>query len=319
VSEEAEGTILVTGAAGFVGSHLCDRLLAEGRRVVAIDDLSSGTIANLAEARSYGKQFNFEHLDVRAEGLLSLFERHRPEVVMHLAAQSSVKVSISDPLFDADVNVLGTINVLQSAVRAEVRKIVFAASGGTIYGEPRRLPVKETAAAGGRPLSPYGVSKKVAGEYLALYQRFKAIDHTSMALGNVYGPRQDPQGEAGVIAMFAGRLLAGEPCTVNGDGNQTRDYVFVADAVDAFSRAVDRGSGKLVNIGTGLETSVNLLYRMLAEIVGVEQEPEFGPLPSGEVRRIALDISSAESELGWRPWTHLEDGLGETVAFMKGI
>ena len=319
MSEEAEGTVLVTGAAGFVGSHLCDRLLAEGRRVVAIDDLSSGTIANLAEARSYGKRFSFEHLDVRAEGLLSLFERHRPEVVMHLAAQPSVKVSVSDPLFDADVNVLGTINVLQCAVRTEVRKIVYAASGGTIYGEPRRLPVKEPAAAGGRPLSPYGVSKKVAGEYLALYQRFKAIDHASLALGNVYGPRQDPHGEAGVIAIFAGRLLGGERCTINGDGNQTRDYVFVADTVDAFSRAIDRGSGKLVNVGTGLETSVNLLYRMLAEIVGVDQEPEFGPLPSGEVRRIALDISAAESELGWRPWTHLEDGLGETVAFMKGI
>jgi UDP-glucose 4-epimerase len=319
VSEEAGGTVLVTGAAGFVGSHLCDRLLAEGRRVVAIDDLSSGTIANLAEARSYGKQFSFEHLDVRAEGLRSLFERHRPEVVMHLAAQASVTVSTSDPLFDADVNVLGTINVLQSAVRTEVRKIVYAASGGTIYGEPRRFPVKETAAPGGRPLSPYGVSKKVAGEYLALYQRFKAIDHTALALGNVYGPRQDPQGEAGVIAIFAGRMLTGERCTINGDGNQTRDYVFVADTVDAFSRAIDRGSGKLVNIGTGLETSVNLLYRMLAEIVGVDQEPEFGPLPSGEVRRIALDISAAESELGWRPWTHLEDGLGETVAFMKGV
>ncbi|MGH2674694.1 MAG: NAD-dependent epimerase/dehydratase family protein [Actinomycetota bacterium] len=319
MSEEADGTVLITGAAGFVGSHLCDRLLAEGRRVVAIDDLSSGKIANLAEARSYGKLFSFEHLDVRAEGLSALFERHHPEAVMHLAAQPSVTVSSQDPLFDADVNVLGTINVLQCAVRTEVRKIVFAASGGTIYGEPRRLPVKETGAAGGRPLSPYGMSKKTAGEYLALYQRFKAIDHTALALGNVYGPRQDPHGEAGVIAIFAGRMLAGEECTINGDGNQTRDYVFVSDTVDAFSRALDRGSGRLINVGTGLETSVNLLYRMLAEIMGVERDPDFGPLPTGEVRRIALDISLAESELGWRPWTHLEDGLGETVAFMKGV
>jgi UDP-glucose 4-epimerase len=319
VSEEADGTVLVTGAAGFVGSHVCDRLLAEGRRVVAIDDLSSGKIANLAEARSYGKQFSFEHLDIRAEGLQALFERHRPEAVMHLAAQPSVRVSTQDPLFDADVNVLGTINVLQGAVRTEVRKIVFAASGGTIYGEPRRLPAKETGVAGSRPLSPYGVSKKTAGEYVALYHRFKAIDHTALALGNVYGPRQDPHGEAGVIAIFAGRMMAGEGCTINGDGNQTRDYVFVSDTVDAFSRALDRGSGKLINVGTGLETSVNLLYRMLAEILGVDEEPELGPLPPGEVRRIALDISLAESELGWRPWTHLEDGLGETVAYMKGV
>jgi UDP-glucose 4-epimerase len=317
VSDDA--AVLVTGAAGFVGSHLCDRLLAEGRRVVAIDDLSSGKIANLAEARSYGKQFSFEHLDIRAEGMLALFERHQPDAVMHLAAQPSVRISGSDPLFDADVNVLGTINVLQCAVRTGTRKIVYAASGGTIYGEPRRLPAKETAASGSHPLSPYGVSKKTAVEYLWLYQRFRAIDHTALALANVYGPRQDSHGEAGVIAIFAGRLLAGERCTINGDGNQTRDFVFVADTVDAFSRALERGSGKLVNVGTGLESSVNQLYRMLAEICGVDEEPEFGPLPPGEVRRIALDISLAESELGWRPWTHLEDGLGETVAYMKGV
>jgi UDP-glucose 4-epimerase len=317
VSED--GTVLVTGAGGFIGSHLCDRLLAEGRRVVGIDDLSSGKIANLAEARSYGKQFSFDHLDIRAEGLVSVFERHRPDVVMHVAAQPSVRVSNQDPLFDADVNVLGTINVLQCALRTETRKIVYAASGGTVYGEPRRLPAKETAAAASHPMSPYGVSKKTAGEYLALYERFRAIEHTQLALGNVYGPRQDPHGEAGVIAIFAGKLLAGERCTINGDGNQTRDFVFVADVVDAFSRAIERGSGRLMNIGTGLETSVNHLYRMLSEIVGVDQEPEFGPLPPGEVRRIVLDISLAESELGWRPWTHLEDGLGETVAYMKGI
>jgi UDP-glucose 4-epimerase len=314
-----DGAVLVTGAAGFVGSHLCDRLLAEGRRVVAIDDLSSGKIANLAEARSYGKLFSFEHLDVRAEGIVALFERHSPDVVMHLAAQPSVSVSGQDPLFDADVNVLGTLNVLQAAVRTETRKIVFAASGGTIYGEPRRLPAKETAAPASHPLSAYGVSKKAAGEYLWLYQRFRAIEHTSLALANVYGPRQDPHGEAGVIAIFAGRMLAEEGCTINGDGNQTRDFVFVSDTVDAFSRAVDRGSGKLINVGTSLETSVNHLYRMLAEICGFDRDPEFGALPAGEVRRIALDISLAESELGWRPWTHLEDGLGETVAFMKGV
>jgi UDP-glucose 4-epimerase len=318
-ANQAEGAVLVTGAAGFVGSHLCDRLLAEGRRVVGIDDLSSGKIANLAEARSYGKQFGFEHVDIRAEGLPSLFERHRPEVVMHLAAQASVSVSTRDPLFDADVNVLGTLNVLQSAVRSGTRKIVYAASGGTVYGEPRRLPAKETGAAGSHPTSPYGLSKKAGGEYLLLFERLKAIEHTQLALANVYGPRQDPHGEAGVIAIWSERMLAGERCTINGDGNQTRDFVFVADTVDAFSRAVDRGSGRLINVGTGLETSVNHLYRMLGEICGHDEDPEFGPLPPGEVRRIALDPGLAELELGWKPWTHLEDGLGETVAFLKGV
>jgi UDP-glucose 4-epimerase len=238
---------------------------------------------------------------------------------MHLAAQSSVNVSTESPALDAEVNILGTINVLRAAMAAETRKIVYAASGGTIYGEQRRFPSKETAAPGGRPLTPYGLSKKAAGEYLALYQRFKAIEHTQLALANVYGPRQDPKGEAGVIAIFASRMLKGERCTIKGDGNQTRDFVFVADVADAFSRAIDRGSGRLVNIGTGLETSVNLLHRMLAGICGVEEDPELGPLPQGEVRRSVLDVSLAEQELSWRPWTHLEDGLGETVAYMKGI
>jgi UDP-glucose 4-epimerase len=319
VSAEGSGTVLVTGAAGFVGSHVCDRLLAEGRRVVGVDDLTTGRIANLGEARSYGKEFSFEHLDIRAEGLAALFERHHPEVVMHLAAQSSVTVSAANPALDAEVNILGTINVLRCAMEAETRKVVYAASGGTIYGEQRRLPSKETAAPGSRPLSAYGLSKKAAGDYLALYQRFKAIEHSQLALANVYGPRQDPKGEAGVIAIFASRMLKGERCTINGDGNQTRDFVFVADVADAFSKAIDRGSGKLVNVGTGLETSINLLHRMLAQICGVEEDPEFGALPQGEVRRSVLDVSLAEQELGWRPWTHLEDGLGETVAYMKGV
>jgi UDP-glucose 4-epimerase len=319
MSAVGSGTVLVTGAAGFLGSHLCDRLLAEGRRVVGVDDLTSGRIANLGEARSYGKEFSFEHLDIRAEGLAALFERHHPEIVMHLAAQPSAFVSSQNPMFDADVNILGTLNVLRCALGAETRKIVYAASGGTVYGEQRRLPAKETAAPGSRPLSPNGLSKKAAGEYLWLFQRFSSIDHTQLALANAYGPRQDPKGEAGVVAIFAGRMLKGEGCTIFGDGNQTRDFVFVADAVDAFAKAVDLGSGKLINIGTGLETSVNLLHRMLGEICGVQQDPEFGPLPPGEVRRIVLDVSLAEKELGWRPWTHLEDGLGETVAFMKGI
>ena len=312
-------TVLVTGGAGFIGSHLADRLLAEGHRVISVDDLATGRIANLSEARGYGKEFTFFNMDVRAEGLLSLFERHRPEVVFHLAAQSGVRPSLEDPARDAGINIMGTINVLDCAVASGVKKIVYAASGGTIYGEPKRIPVKESAAQGSHPTSPYGISKKVAVDYLSYYQRYRGLDYTALALGNVYGPRQDPHGEAGVIAIFAAKMLAGEACMIFGDGNQTRDYVFIDDVVHGFVRAIDRGSGRLVNIGTGLETSVNALFKQLAETIGYTGEPGTGPLPPGELRRIALDISLAPSAIGWKPWTHLEDGLGETVAFIKGV
>jgi UDP-glucose 4-epimerase len=312
-------TVLVTGGAGFIGSHLADRLLAEGHRVISVDDLSTGRIANLAEARGYGKEFTFFNMDVRAEGLLPLFERHRPEVIFHLAAQSGVRPSLGDPGRDASINIMGTINVLECATKVEARKVIYAASGGTLYGEPRRLPAKESSAQASHPMSPYGISKKVVLDYLGFYQRYRGLDYTACALGNVYGPRQDPHGEAGVIAIFAQRMLANEPVTIFGDGNQTRDYVFVDDVVHAFVQSMQRGSGKLVNIGTGLEASVNHVFRLLAEITGYEQEPDHGPLPPGELRRIALDISSAPNAIGWKPWTHLEDGLAETVAFLKGI
>ena len=312
-------TYLVTGGAGFIGSHLCDRLLAEGHRVIAVDDLTTGRIANLGEARGYGKEFTFFNMDVRADGLLPLFERHRPEVVMHLAAQSGVRPSLESPSFDASVNIMGTLNVLECSTRTGVRKVVYAASGGTLYGEPRKLPVKETAASAGHPLSPYGISKKVAVDYLGFYERYRGVDFTALALANVYGPRQDPHGEAGVIAIFSSKMLAGEAPAIFGDGNQTRDYVFVDDVVHGFALAADHGSGKLVNIGTAIESSVNGLYRMLADLTGFSGEPGHGPAPPGELRRCSLDIALAASALGWRPWTHLEDGLGETVAFIKGI
>ena len=312
-------TVLVTGGAGFIGSHLADRLLAEGHRVISVDDLSTGRIANLAEARGYGKEFTFFNMDVRAEGLLPLFERHRPEVIFHLAAQSGVRPSLGDPARDASINIMGTINVLECATKVEAGKIIYAASGGTIYGEPRRLPAKESTAQASHPMSPYGISKKVALDYLGFYQRYRGLDYTACALGNVYGPRQDPHGEAGVIAIFAQRMLANEPVMIFGDGNQTRDYVFVDDVVHAFVQSMDRGPGKLVNIGTGLEASVNHVFRLLADITGYEKEPDHGPLPPGELRRIALDISNAPNAIAWKPWTHLEDGLAETVAFLKGI
>ena len=312
-------TVLVTGGAGFIGSNLADRLLAEDYRVIAVDDLSTGRIANLAEARAYGKAYTFFNMDVRAEGLLPLFERHRPEVVFHLAAQAGVRPSLADPVHDASVNVMGALNVLRCAAKVEARKVVYAASGGTLYGEPRRLPAKESAAQGSHPMSPYGISKKVVLDYLGFFHRYHGLDFTACALANVYGPRQDPHGEAGVIAVFASQMLAGKVPTIFGDGNQTRDYVFVDDVVHAFVQAMDRGSGKVVNVGTALETSVNGIYRLLADIIGFDKAPEHGPLPQGELRRSALDISSAASAIAWKPWTHLEDGLAETVAYLKGV
>ena len=310
-------TFLVTGGAGFIGSHLCDRLLAEGHRVVAVDDLSTGRIANLSEARGYGSEFTFFNMDVRADGLLSLFERHRPEVMMHVAAQAAVSTSVEDPVHDAAVNVMGLLNLMECCVKTGVRKVVYAASGGTLYGEPRKLPVKETAI--GRPVSPYGISKKVGIDYLAYYERQHGVAFTALALANVYGPRQNPDGEAGVVAIFASRMLVGQTPTIFGDGNQTRDYVFVDDVVHAFALAAGRGDGRLVNVGTGLETSVNGLSRLLAALSGFSGQPAQGPARPGDLRRSALDPSLAEEVLGWRPWTHLEDGLGETVAYLRGV
>jgi UDP-glucose 4-epimerase len=310
-------TYVVTGGAGFIGSHLCDRLLAEGKRVVAVDDLSTGRIANLAEARGYGQQFAFYNMDIRLQEIRTVFERHRPEVVMHLAAQASVSRSVRLPAEDASVNVMGLLNVLESACGAGTRKVVFAGSGGTLYGEPRQLPVKENARRSARPQSPYGISKALAVDYLAFYRKLRGLDCTTLALANVYGPRQDPNGEAGVVAIFASLMLGGGTPTIFGDGNQTRDFVYVDDAVHAFALAADRGSGGVYNIGTGLETSVNRIYQLVAGVAGFRREPRFGPVREGEVRRIALDSELAGRELGWKPWTTLEQGLPPTIDWIR--
>jgi UDP-glucose 4-epimerase len=311
--------VLVTGGAGFVGSHLCDRLLAEGHSVVVVDDLATGREVNLADAFEHREAFTFTEMDVRTQGLLEVFTRHRPDVVMHLAAQAGVRPSLEDPDHDASVNVMGTLNVLRCASAVGSRKIVYAASGGTLYGEPASVPVRESAADGAHPESPYGISKKVVLEYLSFFSRQRGLDFTALALGNVYGPRQDPTGEAGVIAIFASSMLAGETPTIFGDGEQTRDYVYVEDTVEAFAAAMDRASGEIVNIGTGLETSVNALHAMLAEIVGSPSEPAYGPQPEGELRRIALDNSLAASVLGWSPRTDLSSGLARTVEHLRGL
>jgi UDP-glucose 4-epimerase len=310
--------VLVTGGAGFVGSHLCDRLLAEGHAVVAVDELTSGRRENLANASEPGVAFTFTELDVRSEGLLDVFTRHQPDIVMHLAAQAGVRPSLDDPGHDASVNIMGTLNVLKCASTVGSRKVVYAASGGTLYGEPTTVPVRESAADGAHPESPYGISKKVVLEYLNFYSRQRGLDFTAVALGNVYGPRQDPTGEAGVIAIFASSMLAKKSATIFGDGEQTRDYVYVEDTVEAFVAAMDRASREIVNIGTGLETSVNTLHAMLAEIIGTPSEPAHGPQPEGELRRIALDNTLAASVLGWSPRTDLSSGLTRTVEHLRG-
>ncbi|MBV8985941.1 MAG: GDP-mannose 4,6-dehydratase [Acidimicrobiia bacterium] len=306
---------LVTGGAGFIGSTLVDRLVAEGHQVDVIDDLSTGTLANLADARaSADHRLSFHRLDVRDPAVVELVERRQPEVVFHLAAQADVRVSVERPAFDAEVNIIGAINILEGARLGRARKIVFASSGGTIYGEPEKLPVSESHPQ--RPLSPYGAAKKAVTDYLGVYRELHGLEFTALALANVYGPRQDPFGEAGVVSIFAGKLLAGEPCTVYGDGQQTRDFVYVDDVVDAFSRAATKGSGLLMNIGTGKETSVNELYRTMAANAGVPGDPVYAPARSGELARSSLDPGRAAIHLGWKPWTQLDEGTSAVLKWM---
>jgi UDP-glucose 4-epimerase len=310
--------VLVTGGAGFIGSTLVDRLLAERHDVVALDDLSTGSMGNLADARAAtgGGGFTFVRHDMTADDLTDVVQSARPEVVCHLAAQMDVRVSVAQPLLDARLNVIGTVNVAEAAVRAGARKVVFASSGGSIYGTPARLPVSERARPA--PESPYAASK-VSGEvYLGTYRRLHGLDFTSLALGNVYGPRQDPHGEAGVVAIFAAALLADRQGTVYGDGTSTRDYVFVDDVVDAFVRALapSFGSGRRLNVGSGVGTTVRELHTALAELAGCPDQPAFAPARRGELDRIVLDVSAARAA-GWQPRTALRDGLAATLAAIR--
>ncbi|HLZ39236.1 MAG TPA: SDR family NAD(P)-dependent oxidoreductase [Mycobacteriales bacterium] len=309
--------VLVTGAAGFIGSNLVDRLLADGHDVVAVDDLSRGTLANLAQARSMDEsRFSFTRADVTDPHTVDLVAAARPEVVCHLAAQIEVRVSVSDPALDARLNIIGTINVLEGARRALSRKVVFTSSGGSIYGEPERLPVSEQAPLD--PHSPYAASK-VAGEvYLGVYRHLYGLQTTSLALGNVYGPRQDPYGEAGVVAIFSSALLGGRQGTIFGDGSATRDYVYVDDVVAAFAAALgERGNGQRFNIGTGVATSVRDLHSMIANTVGAPDEPEYAAPRLGELQAIVLDPSGARQGLGWVPAADLAGGVAATVDWIR--
>ena len=310
--------VLVTGGAGFIGSTLVDRLLAEGHAVDVVDDLSTGSLANLADARAdRSHELRVHQLDIRSPEVIPLLARRRPEVVFHLAAQADVRVSVARPAFDAEVNIVGSLNVLEGARAGGARKVVFASSGGTIYGDPAPADLPVTESHPQQPGSPYGVAKKAVGDYLHDYRTLPGLEFTALALANVYGPRQDPHGEAGVVAIFAGRLLAQEPCTIFGDGRQTRDFVYVDDVVDAFVRAAGRGSGVLCNIGTATETSVLRLYEVMAAAAAAEGKapgdgtvapPVFAPARPGELARSSLDPARARLHLGWAPWTTLEDG-----------
>jgi UDP-glucose 4-epimerase len=311
--------MLVTGGAGFIGSTLVDRLLAEGHSVDVVDDLSSGSLANLADARnSPNHQFTFHQLDIRASDVIDLMARRQPEVVFHLAAQADVRVSVARPVYDAQINVIGSLQVLEGARLSGARKVVFASSGGTIYGDPAPadLPIKESHTQ--HPVSPYGVAKKVVGDYLYAYRELHNLEFTALALANVFGPRQDPHGEAGVVAIWAGRLLAGEPCTIFGDGSQTRDFVYVDDVVDAFARAAQQGSGLIINIGTAVETSVNKLYDTMAAAAGVAARAVYAPARPGELQRSSLDPGRAAIHLGWKPWTTIAEGCAAVIADYRG-
>jgi UDP-glucose 4-epimerase len=292
---------------------LVDALLARGDAVTVVDDLSTGRRENLDGALAAGA--TLVEADIRdREALAELAGRERPEVVFHLAAQIDVRKSIADPAFDASINVGGTANVLEAARAAQARRIVFVSTGGAIYGEGegKQLPLDEGAAV--EPFSAYGQSKFAAEGYLGLYERLYGLSGVSLRLGNVYGPRQDPLGEAGVIAIFCGRLRGGEKPTVFGDGTQTRDYIYVGDVVAAALAAAESEATGPINIGTGIETDVLELARLLGELDGAENfEPEFDPPRTGEVQRISIDPARAERELGWKAQTDLRDGLRRTL------
>ncbi len=301
--------ILVSGGAGFIGGHVVDAYVRAGHQVAVIDDLSSGHKENL------NPKARFYQVDIRDAAAGEVFERERPEVLSHHAAQMDVRRSVADPVFDAQVNLVGMLNLLEHGRRHGLRRVVFASSGGTVYGEQERFPARETDATA--PVSPYGVAKLATERYLYFYRCAYDISYIALRYANVYGPRQDPHGEAGVVAIFAGKLLDGETPTINGSGEQTRDYVFVADVVRANELALEASYCGALNIGTGIETDVNRLFQVLRAETGSEAPERHGPGKPGEQARSVLDPARALQEIGWSPQVSLEAGLGRTVDYFR--
>ncbi|MCW2589344.1 MAG: nucleoside-diphosphate-sugar epimerase [Mycobacterium sp.] len=312
---------LVTGAAGFIGSTLVDRLLNEGHNVIALDNLSTGVLANLDEAhhahRLNRQRFMFVQNDIQAPELSDIVAGCNPDIIFHLAAQVNLRASVSDPQFDARNNVLGTINVLESARRSDVRRIVYAASGGSRYGSPSSLPADETVQTD--PISPYAVAKLAGELYLRAYAEMYGISPICLALANVYGPRQNPHGEAGVITVFGRAMITDSSAMVFGDGSAARDYVYVDDVVEAFMRAAHTPDGTIgtYNIGTGRQTTVIEVHRLIAEILGNSSPPCFAEARNGELQAIALDATKALTELGWTPRVALSDGIERTIQWLR--
>lgn len=303
--------ILVTGGAGFIGSHIVDAFVGAGHQVAVVDNLNSGKLANLNSAAS------FYQVDIRdAAGLARVFEQVQPEVISHQAALADVRGSLREPDTYADVNIIGSIRLLELARQHGVRKVIYASTGGAVYGEPEYVPVREDHAI--NPLDPYGASKHTAEHYLFLYRHNYGLDYASLRYPNVYGPRQDPHGEAGVVAIFTGKMLAGEPCTINGDGTQQRDFVFVADVARANLLAASNGSG-IYNIGSGVGTDVNTIFAGLKQAAGYDQDALYGPAKLGEVYKIYLDASKARRELGWESTVSVVDGLRRTVEYFQRV
>lgn len=302
--------ILVTGGAGFIGSHVVDTFIAAGHEVVVVDNLNTGKRENV------NPQARFYQVDIRdVDALREVFEREKPEVISHQAALANVRESMERPVEYADVNIIGSINLLELARKMGTRKFIYASTGGAVYGEPDFLPVTEDHPI--RPLDNYGSSKHAVEHYLYLYKHNYGLDYTILRYPNVYGPRQDPLGEAGVIAIFTGRMLKGQECIINGSGEQQRDFLYVGDVAQANLLALDKGSGGIYNLGWGVGVDINTLFHKLADAVGYDKPPVYGPPKLGEVFRIYLDARRAKEELGWAPTVPLEQGLALTVAYFR--